>query len=184
MVWTSPDPRLHYSEKGHSFVVLGPLAGLFLPEIFKQSLMQAAFNPVQKHPVWRNRVVRARHWRSTLPVRLGGLRSGPREAKAQRKVERGAPWLGNNVHQRFRSLAEENLFLRHLETVIADKRIHDSTARKQIAACFEEESLRLQPLPQSLFACLREARRTVRRKLRQSVEKPFTKHHANCWRQA
>jgi hypothetical protein len=52
--------------------------------------------------------------------------------------------------RRFKSLAEENLFLKQWESQVADKRIHGTT-RKQVAACFEEERPHLQPLPDSLF---------------------------------
>jgi hypothetical protein len=38
--------------------------------------------------------------------------------------------------RRFRSLAEEDLFLEQWESSIADKRIYGTT-RKQVAACFE-----------------------------------------------
>jgi hypothetical protein len=64
--------------------------------------------------------------------------------------------------RRFRSLAEENLFLQCWETNIADKRIHGTT-RQQVAACFEEERPYLQPLPDSLFPSFQEARRNVHR---------------------
>jgi transposase len=72
------------------------------------------------------------------------------------KVERGVAYLRNNAlkGRRFRSLAEENLFLQHWESSVADKRIHGTT-RKQVAACFEEEGPHLQPLGPATLPSLR-----------------------------
>jgi hypothetical protein len=59
---------------------------------------------------------------------------------AKGKMERGVAYLRDNAlkGRRFKSLAEENLFLSYWESSVADKRIHGTT-RKQVAACFEEE---------------------------------------------
>ena len=90
------------------------------------------------------------------------------------KVERGVAYLRDNAlkGRRFKSLAEENLFLSYWESSVADKRIHGTT-RKQVAACFEEERPHLQPLPQSLFPCFQEARRSVHRDSYVEVERAF-----------
>ena len=90
------------------------------------------------------------------------------------KVERGVAYLRSNAlkGRRFGCLAEENLFLEHWESNIADKRIHGTT-RKQVAACFAEERPHLQPLPVSLFPCFQEARRSVHRDSYVEVEKAF-----------
>lgn len=90
------------------------------------------------------------------------------------KIERGVAYLRTNAlkGRRFASLAEENLFLSYWENSIADKRIHGTT-RKQVAACFEEERPQLQPLPQSLFPCYQEARRSVHRDSYVEVERAF-----------
>jgi transposase len=98
----------------------------------------------------------------------------PGKPEHKGKVERGVAYLRNNAlkGRRFRSLAEENVFLQRWETTIADKRIHGTT-RKQVAACFEEERPHLQPLPDSLFPCFQEARRSVHRDSYVEVEKAF-----------
>jgi transposase len=98
----------------------------------------------------------------------------PGKPEHKGKVERGVAYLRNNAlkGRRFRSLAEENLFLQRWECSIADKRIHGTT-RKQVAACFEEERPHLQPLPNSLFACFQEGRRSVHRDSYVEVEKAF-----------
>lgn len=90
------------------------------------------------------------------------------------KVERGVAYVRNNAlkGRRFKSLAEENLFLRQWEANVADKRIHGTT-RKQVAACFERERASLQPLPPTLFPCYQEARRTVHRDSYVEVQRAF-----------
>src|SRR6202140_4083014 len=62
------------------------------------------------------------------------------------KVERGVAYVRSNAlkGRRFKSLSEENLFLSHWESCVADKRIHGTT-RKQVMACFQEERPHLQP---------------------------------------
>ncbi|MFY9986337.1 MAG: IS21 family transposase [Chthoniobacterales bacterium] len=98
----------------------------------------------------------------------------PGKPEHKGKVERGVAYLRNNAlkGRRFRTLAEENFFLQRWEGSIADKRIHGTT-RKQVAACFEEERPHLQPLPQSLFPCFQEARRSVHRDSYVEVQKAF-----------
>ena len=90
------------------------------------------------------------------------------------KVERGVAYLRSNAlkGRRFRSIAEENLFLQYWESSIADKRIHGTT-RKQAAASFAEERPHLQPLPISLLPCFQEARRSVHRDSYVEVERAF-----------
>jgi transposase len=98
----------------------------------------------------------------------------PGKPQHKGKIERGVAYLRTNAlkGRRFRSLAEENLFLERWESSIADKRIHGTT-RKQVAACFEEERPHLQPLPASLFPCFQEARRSVHRDSYVEVERAF-----------
>lgn len=98
----------------------------------------------------------------------------PSRPQHKGKVERGVGYLRTNAlkGRRFKSLAEENLFLSYWESSVADKRIHGTT-RKQVAACFEEERRHLQPLPQSLFPSYQEARRNVHRDSYVEVGKAF-----------
>ena len=93
---------------------------------------------------------------------------------AKGKVERGVAYVRTNAlkGRRFKSLAEENLFLSYWESSVADTRIHGTT-RKQVAACFEEERPHLQPLPASLFPCFQEGRRSVHRDSYVEVERAF-----------
>jgi transposase len=65
----------------------------------------------------------------------------PSKPQHKGKVERGVAYVRSNAlkGRRFKSLAEENLFLGQWERVVADKRIHGTT-RKQVVAAFEEET--------------------------------------------
>jgi transposase len=90
------------------------------------------------------------------------------------KVERGVAYLRDNAlrGRRFKSPGQENAFLARWEENVADKRIHGTTC-KQVAASFDQERPHLQPLPDSLFPCYREARRTVNRDSFVEVERAF-----------
>jgi transposase len=109
-----------------------------------------------------------RHYRiHVMPCR-------PFKPQHKGKVERGVAYLRANAlkGRRFKSLAEENLFLGQWENQVADKRIHGTT-RKQVLSLFEEERPCLQPLPDSLFPCFQEARRNVHRDSYVEVARAF-----------
>jgi hypothetical protein len=74
--------------------------------------------------------------------------------------------------RRFKSLSEENRFLSHWESHIADKRIHGTT-RRQVIALFEEEHPHLQGLPDSFFPSYQEAKRNVHRDSYVEVARSF-----------
>jgi len=90
------------------------------------------------------------------------------------KIERGVGYVKGNAlkGRRFRSLAEQNLYLQKWESNVADKRIHGTTC-KQVAALFAEERPHLQPLPAALFPCYQEARRSVNRDSFVEVQKAY-----------
>ena len=106
--------------------------------------------------------------------RIHAMPCRPRMPQHKGKVERGVSYVRGNAlkGRRFKSLAEQNLFLSHWEENVADKRIHGTTC-KQVAARFEEERPHLQPLPGSLFPCYQEARRTVNRDSFVEVQRAF-----------
>ena len=109
-----------------------------------------------------------RHYRiHVMPCR-------PRRPQHKGKVERAVSYVRGNAlkARRFKSLAEENLFLSQWEEKVADKRIHGTTCQ-QVAARFEEERPHLQPLPSSLFPCYQEARRQVSRDSFVEVQRAF-----------
>ncbi len=71
------------------------------------------------------------------------------------------------------SLEEQNAFLLHWETTIADTRIHGTT-RQQVQKLFEEcERAALGPLPVDRFPCFEEAQRKVSRDGHVAVAKSY-----------
>jgi hypothetical protein len=81
------------------------------------------------------------------------------------KVESGVKYVKRNAlkGRRFESLQEENEFLLHWETTVADTRIHGTT-KQQVAKLFEEsERPALLPLPVERFPCFQEREHTVHR---------------------
>ena len=81
------------------------------------------------------------------------------------KVESGVKYVKNNAlkGKDFESLAQVNEHLQWWTANIADRRIHGTTKR-QVATHFEaSEKSALMALPNSLFACFEEGRRSVHR---------------------
>jgi hypothetical protein len=81
------------------------------------------------------------------------------------KVEAGVKYVKNNAlkGKSFTSLAEVNAHLRWWTANVSDKRIHGTTKR-QVCTHFEQaEKAALKPLPDSLFPCYEEGRRSVHR---------------------
>ena len=81
------------------------------------------------------------------------------------KVESGVKYVKRNAlkARQFRSLEEENEFLLHWETSIADTRIHGTT-KQQVNKLFESvERAALSPLPVERFPFFREREHTVHR---------------------
>ena len=80
------------------------------------------------------------------------------------KVERQVGYAQDNAlkGRTFKSLAEQNAYLREWETQVADQRIH-GTMRRQVQRMFDEEKAFLSALPPDLFPAFREGRRKVHR---------------------
>lgn len=93
----------------------------------------------------------ARHYGTVI------LPTKPAMPRHKGKVESAVKYAQNNAlaGRRFESLSEQNLFLAHWETHVADKRIHGTT-KQQVGQ-------RLLPLPQGLFPVFEEAPRRVHR---------------------
>jgi len=90
-------------------------------------------------------------------------------------VERGVAYVQDNAlkGRRFPSLEEQNGYLQHWESTIADTRIHGTT-RKQVGKLFQEiERAALQPLPGDRFPLFQEAERSVHRDGHIEVEKAY-----------
>ena len=91
------------------------------------------------------------------------------------KVEAGVKYVKNNAlkGKRFASLEAINEHLRWWMKQIADLRIHGTT-KKQVQKHFlESEKPALKPLPQGLFPCYQEARRSVHRDSYVEVDRSY-----------
>lgn len=90
------------------------------------------------------------------------------------KVESSVKYVQNNAlkGRKFRSLQEQNEYLKYWENQIADTRIH-GTVRRQVKAMFEEEKPFLQELPLQLFPVFNEGKRKVHRDGHVEVAKSY-----------
>lgn len=88
----------------------------------------------------------------------------PKTPEHKGKVENSIRYVRQSAvtGRKFASVAALSLALREWEDTVADLRIHGTT-RRQVAAMFAEEKKSLQPLPDGLFPCFQECRRTVHR---------------------
>lgn len=103
------------------------------------------------------------------------LPTKPGTPRHKGKVERGVSYVQDNAlkARTFSSLEEQNEFLLHWETTVADTRIHGTT-RKQVLKLFEEcERAALKPLPLERFPCFQEAQRKAGRDAHVSVDKAY-----------
>lgn len=93
------------------------------------------------------------------------LPTRPYTPRHKGKIESGVKYVKKNAlrARRFQSLEEQNEFLLHWETTVADTRIHGTT-KQQVAKLFQEvERPTLAPLPVERFPCFREREHTVHR---------------------
>jgi len=103
------------------------------------------------------------------------LPTKPYTPRHKGKIEKGIEYVQNNAlrGKRFSSIAEQNAYLLHWETNVADKRIHGTT-RKQVGKVFEEvEKPALLPLPVNRFPSFHEAKRSVHRDGHIEVKKAY-----------
>lgn len=102
------------------------------------------------------------------------LPTKPYTPRHKGKVESGVKYVKDNAlkGRTFRSLVEENAFLLHWETNIADTRIHGTT-KQQVGRLFERERGALLPVPVERFPFFHEARRAVHRDGHVEVDKAF-----------
>jgi hypothetical protein len=103
------------------------------------------------------------------------LPTKPRTPRHKGKVERGVDYVQNNAlkGRSFSSLTEQNEYLLHWESSVADTRIHGTT-RKQVQQLFlNNERSALNPIPLERFTNFREAQRKVSRDGHFAVEKSY-----------
>ena len=91
------------------------------------------------------------------------------------KVEAGVKYVKNNAlkGKRFASLEALNEHLRWWMKQIADLRIHGTTKKQVHKHFLESEKPALKPLPQGLFPCYQEARRSVHRDSYVEVDRAY-----------
>ena len=103
------------------------------------------------------------------------LPTRPYTPRHKGKVESGVKYVKNNAlkARTFTSLEEENEFLLHWETTVADTRIHGTT-KQQVAKLFEEvERSALSSLPVERFPFFEEGERGVNRDGHVEVAKAY-----------
>ena len=102
------------------------------------------------------------------------LPTKPYTPRHKGKVENGVKYVQNNAikGRTFESLVEQNAFLSHWESQIADTRIHGTT-RQQVRKLFEIERTSLQKLSQEPFPIFDEGRRSVHRDGHVEVAKAY-----------
>ena len=103
------------------------------------------------------------------------LPTKPYTPRHKGKIESGVKYVKRNAlkSRRFASLSEQNEFLLHWETQVADQRIHGTT-KQQVEQHFEQaERKALLPLPPERFPFFQEACRVVHRDGHLEVDKAY-----------
>lgn len=99
----------------------------------------------------------------------------PRMPRHKGKVERGVGYVKSNAlkGRKFASLAEQNQFLDHWESTVADTRIHGTTKRHVRDQFIQVEKPALRPLPADRFPFYEEGRRKVSRDGHIQIQRAF-----------
>lgn len=150
----------------NAFYHFGGAPQTLVPDNLKAAVLRADWYDPDVHPKLQSFCA---HYGATL------LPTKPRMPRHKGKVERGVAYVQDNALKGrvFPSLHEQNEYLLHWETTIADKRIHGTT-RRQVAKVFaEQERAALQPLPRERFPCFQEAQRKVSRDGHVAVAKAY-----------
>jgi hypothetical protein len=140
----------------NAFVHFGGVPKTLVPDNLKAAVIRADWYDPDVNPKLQSF---CEHYSTVL------LPTKPQTPRHKGKVERGVDYVQENAlkGRTFSSLEEQNEFLLHWETTVADTRIHGTT-RKQVSKLFDEqERAALQPLPSDRFPCFREEQRKVSR---------------------
>lgn len=142
-----------------------------VPAILNPDNLKAAVSRADWHDPELNPKIESfcRHYGTTM------MPSRPYRPNEKGKVESGVKYVKSNAlkARTFASLSEQNLFLRHWESQVADRRIHGTT-RQQVQTRFERiEKAALKPLPPALFPSYSEAPRKVHRDSYVEVAKAY-----------
>ncbi len=103
------------------------------------------------------------------------LPTKPRTPRHKGKVERGVDYVQENglKGRTFTSLNQQNDYLLHWETNVADKRIHGTTRKQVQKRYLENEKEALNPVPLQRFENFHEAQRKVSRDGHFAVDKSY-----------
>lgn len=150
----------------NAFIHFGGVPGTLVPDNLKSAVIRADWYDPDVNPKLQSF---CQHYGTVL------LPTKPRMPRHKGKVERGVSYVQDNAlkGRSFASLEEQNQFLLHWETTVADTRIHGTT-RQQVSKVFEQhERAALQPLPPDRFPCFQEAQRKVSRDGHLAVAKSY-----------
>jgi transposase len=150
----------------NSFFYFGGTVQTLVIDNLRAAVQKADWYEPELHPKLRSFC--AHYGVVILPTR-------PYTPRHKGKVESGVKYVKRNAlkARRFSSLEEENDFLLHWETTVADTRIH-GTIKQQVGKFFEEaERASLSPLPVERFPLFRERKHTVHRDGHVQVDKGY-----------
>jgi len=150
----------------NAFWHFGGVPKTLIPDNMKAAVIKADWYDPELNPKLRSF---CEHYGTVL------LPTKPRTPRHKGKVERGVDYVQENAlkGRKFASLREQNDYLLHWETTVADTRIHGTT-RKQVLKVFQEhERHALGTMPLERFPCFQEGQRKVSRDGHVAVAKSY-----------
>jgi transposase len=150
----------------NAFWYFGGVPKTLVPDNLKAAVLKADWYDPDLNPKLRSF---CEHYGTVL------LPTRPRTPRHKGKVERGVDYVQENAlkGRTFTSLHQQNEYLLHWESTVADTRIHGTT-RKQVLKMFDEhERPALGKLPLERFPCFQEGQRVVSRDGHVAVDKSY-----------
>jgi transposase len=150
----------------NAFRHFGGVPKTLVPDNLKAAVLKADWYDPDVNPKLRSF---CEHYGTVL------LPTRPRTPRHKGKVERGVDYVQENAlkGRSFTSLAEQNEYLLHWESTVADTRIHGTTRRQVLKVFQEQERPALGQLPLERFPCFHEAQRIVSRDGHVAVDKAY-----------
>lgn len=150
----------------NAFRHFGGVPKTLVPDNLKAAVLKADWYDPDLNPKLRSF---CEHYGTVL------LPTKPRTPRHKGKVERGVDYVQENAlkGRTFSSLIEQNDYLLHWETTVADTRIHGTTRRQVLKVFREHERSALGTLPLERFPCFEEGQRVVSRDGHVSVDKSY-----------
>jgi transposase len=150
----------------NAFWHFGGVPRTLVPDNLKAAVLKADWYDPDVNPKLRSF---CEHYGTVL------LPTRPRTPRHKGKVERGVDYVQENAlkGRSFTSLAEQNEYLLHWESTVADTRIHGTTRRQVLKVFQEQERPALAQLPLERFPCFHEAQRIVSRDGHVAIDKSY-----------